>query len=87
MRTGTAVGLVDSFVPRPLNEPCPSSGAFCGAKDDAVYNNLHNLNHASDLCDLGLCILFRSGRCRTRTCDFSRVKVLIRFSPDDATRR
>jgi hypothetical protein len=28
-----------------------------------------------------------SGRCRTRTCDFSRVKVLIRFSPDDTTRR
>jgi len=26
------------------------------------------------------------GRCRTRTCDFSRVKVLIPFSPDDAIR-
>jgi hypothetical protein len=36
------------------------------------------------------CILVRrrrSGRCRTRTCDFSRVKVLRTLSPDDARRR
>lgn len=49
------------FVPGPLNEPCPLGGAFCGAKVGAVYNKLHNPIRASDLCDLGLRILFRSG--------------------------
>jgi hypothetical protein len=58
--TGAAVGLVDGFVPRPLNEPCPIPGAFCGTKDGAMYNKLHNLNRASDLCDLDIRNLFRS---------------------------
>jgi len=55
--------------------------------DSAAYNKLHKPIRASDRCDLGLRILFRSGRWGTRTLDLSRVKVLIRFSPDDATRR
>jgi hypothetical protein len=29
----------------------------------------------------------QGGRCRTRTCDLSRVKVFMPFSPDDVTRR
>ena len=36
------------------------------------------LSHPSERC---------SGRCRTRTCDLSRVKVLTPFSPDDSRRR
>ena len=63
------------------------SGALWGAMDGAVHNNLHRLSHASNRCDLGLRMLFQGGRCRTRTCDLSRVKVLNLFSPDDATRR
>ena len=41
-------------VPKPHNELFPISGAFCGAKDSAAYNKLHNLNRATDLCDLVL---------------------------------
>ena len=59
---------------------------FCGEKNGAVYDNLHKPLRARDLCDLGLRMLFRSGRWGTRTLYLSRVKVFIRISPDDATR-
>ena len=45
--------------------------------DSAAYNKLHKPIRASDRCDLGLRILFRSGRWGTRTLDLSRVKAAL----------